>query len=108
MRATHARRDPPCTPPTVDADPSVLYFRFLPPQDKKDKKDKESKKEKKEKKTEATTPAKGGAEEKEFDYDACLKKCTVISKPMASEKLTKKVLKATKKGMSLSNRSLRT
>jgi hypothetical protein len=60
--------------------------------DKKDKsKDKESKKEKKEVKADA-------GEEKEFDYDALLKRCTVISKPMASEKLTKKVLKTTKKG----------
>lgn len=62
--------------------------------DKKDKtKDKDSKKEsKKEVKADA-------GEEREFDYDALLKRCTVISKPMASEKLTKKVLKTTKKGM---------
>lgn len=67
---------------------------------KKEKKDKKEKKEKESKKVkaEAATPAKADKEEKEFDYNAMLKRCTIISKPMASEKLTKKVMKTTKKG----------
>lgn len=67
---------------------------------KPEKESKKDKKESKKDKKEVKAVEAGAAEEKVFDYESSLKKCTIISKPMASEKLTKKVLKATKKGIS--------